>query len=283
VTARPASTPTPGPSPTLTDTPTPAILGVLFGPFHLPASEFENPFYGGGFLDLSLRTGLSDLAAARAAGKGFIVHFTGGRSNFIDAAGHFDLEKWEAQLDGWRPYSEDIAGYIADGTIAGHLLLDEPQDKTNWGGAEMNCANIEAAAAYSESIWPGMITGIGSHAAWMDSTPCVWVSTDFALSPFVYSGFLTPDGYLATEGPAAERAGLLLYASLNVLDGGSAKGAEMTAFQVQAAGGLFLSAPNVCGLTLWKWDATYFARADIAPAVAMLSAVAAERTPCPKG
>ena len=71
------------------------------------------------------------------------------------------MAKWKQRVDRFRGL--DLTPYIAEETIVGHLLMDEPYDKSNWNGNPVSLQDIEALAAYSEGIWPSMVTAIRTH------------------------------------------------------------------------------------------------------------------------
>ncbi|HCM37024.1 TPA: hypothetical protein DIS61_00030 [Patescibacteria group bacterium] len=267
----------PTPSPSIV--PIPSASPIItksrpFGPFNPPTSDFGFP-YTGGFLDLNINTALATLASAKASSMHVFVHLTGGRSNFQTSTGAFDLTKWKTQLDNWKSLVPQIQGFVDDGTIIGHMMLDEPQDPNNWDGNTVPCSDILGAADYSHSaaFWPNMPAGAGTHATWIADQSCDWLSSkfDFTLTPYTYARGVTYQNFLTDNIAAANRTGVTFYASLNVLDGGTTKGVEMTQQQIQDAGGYFLC-NGANGLTMWKWDSTFFTRTDIQAAMDYLNA-----------
>ena len=75
---------------------------------------------------------MRDLETARRANVRLFISFTGNQKNFQTSSGGFDMAKWKQRMDRFRGL--DLAPYIEEETIAGHLLLDEPYDKINWHG-----------------------------------------------------------------------------------------------------------------------------------------------------
>ncbi|HCM38036.1 TPA: hypothetical protein DIS61_05275 [Patescibacteria group bacterium] len=271
----PVASPSSFPSPSIEPSPTPTTDAALpLGPFNPPQVEYGYPFTGG-FLDLKISTALATLASAKASNMHVFVHFTGGRSNFQTSTGAFDLTKWKAQLDNWKSLVPQIQAYVDDGTITGHMMLDEPQDPNNWDGNTVPCSDILGAADYSHSaaFWPNMPAGAGTHATWIADQSCDWLSSkfDFTLTPYTYARGQTYQDFLSANLDAASRGGFTFYASLNVLDGGTTKGVEMTQQQIQDAGGYFLC-NGANGLTMWKWDSVFFGRTDIQAAMDYLNA-----------
>ena len=90
-----------------------------------------------GFADLKQRFGMGIFQVAsedpawavghllpmvRAAGLQVTLRLTGDHDRYT-TLGAFDLGAWKAELDRWDP--EALAPFIADGTLAGHMLLDD--------------------------------------------------------------------------------------------------------------------------------------------------------------
>lgn len=168
-------------------TPIPGEVRPFFmGPFHLEVpGAMDNIYFSGGFIDLKSPTDLSILAAAKTHNPPMhvLVHLTGGRQNFQNDDKSFSLDKFKAELDLWR--GANLQPYIDDGTIVGHLMIDEPQDTAgNWGGHAFPYADMEAAAAYSKSIWPNLPTGAGTNAVWASGAPFTWQAFDFVSTPY---------------------------------------------------------------------------------------------------
>ena len=72
---------------------------------------------------------LADLEIARRANARVFISFTGNSQYNRDESG-FSLVKWKQRVDRFR--NVDLTPYIADGTILGHLLMDEPNESRIW-------------------------------------------------------------------------------------------------------------------------------------------------------
>ena len=283
---RPAPTSTVPPNPTgAPPTATPIVGGVRFpiGPFHLEASgAMNNSYWTGGFMDLKRPNDLSILETVHAGGLRVLVHLTGGRSNFQNADGSFNLDMFKAQLDEWR--GSELQKYVDNGTVIGHLMIDEPQDTNgNWGGHAFKYEDLEAAAAYSKSIWPNLPAGAGTSPVWLNSASFTWSAFDFASTPYTARKG-DAQAFLNSQASAAQAEGLTLYMSINVLHGGNTPGSAVTADQLRSWGTLFINDPRNCGLTMWKWDnsdnGNFFSSPDVAGVLAELNALAATRGGC---
>ena len=254
-----------------TKTVTAYIYGLAFGPFHLPDTLFAKPFTG--VLRASTPAKLlATLKAARKKHLRVVLKLANDSKDYSNPDSTFSLDLWKQIIDGYRGI--DISSYIADGTIIGHFLIDEPRDVTNWGGVPVSYADVEAAAAYSKSIWPTMPTGAGSPADDMEPG-APYTSLDFAFSQYRdKKGDLA--SWLAGQTASARRAGLGILLSINVLDG-NLDNSAYSATQLSAVGTALAAEPYACGLTMWKYDSVYFADAAIKSALASIAKVANAR------
>lgn len=277
-TATASATPTStySPTPTPTETPTAAALGVPFGPLHLPDTAFNDGTYSGALIAFGngQRDLLSTLALARANHMELWVNLVA-KPDMVTAAGAFDLAKWESRLDVYRGLP--IQSYIDDGTLAAYIIMDEPQDASGWGGAAIPYADIEAAAAYSRSIWPTLRVGVYAEATWLDDYGG-WLALDTNIAQYTAKKG-TIQNFVANNVASARAIGFRLYFAINLLGGDSAN-TQVTAAHLTDWGGQMLAEPSSCGLTFWKWDSTYFGKADIAGAMATLRTLAAGHGAC---
>jgi PKD repeat protein len=257
-------------------------LGLPFGPFHLPDANFSAPFTGllrGSHPEDVVAT----LEEARKAHFRVMLRLVRGSSRFQNPDGSFSLELWKQEVD--RYAGIDLNPYIADGTIIGHYLLDEPRDPTNWGGQPMPYATIDAAAQYSKQLWPTLPAGVGSPPSQLsDGVP-------FTYLDFAFAQYRAKKGdvklWLENEINTARAAGLGVMLSLNVLEGGSPDHTPMTSEQLRTWGLVLGAEPYVCALTLWKYDdldPSYFNDAAHLAAMADVALVANARAgrPCRK-
>jgi len=152
---------------------TPVHVGIPFGPsmntkgasyqLLLPPSSYLPEFTG------VLQTAypqlfLASLEVLRRANGRVIISFTGNERWNRDENG-FNLAIWKQRVDRFR--SIDFSSYIADGTIVGHFIMDEPSDRTNWNGYQVSLADIDEMARYSKEIWPSMATIIRGWPAYL--------------------------------------------------------------------------------------------------------------------
>lgn len=290
---------------------------MIFGPYHIDQSLFNAPFTGA-LRELKPTDGIAMLDAARQAGFRLIITPVSGRSKFQDpVTGRFRLDLWKLQLD--RFMSMDFRPYIADGTIIGIYLIDEPMDPTNWvnkndcmtdgntptclldaqgdtirdPGEPVSYADIDAAAAYAERYFPGVPMGVGSRPSQLlPGAP--FQNLDFGLAQYTTNkkdsqgNLLTADQFVAYEVAAARQARLGLQLSINVIAGNS--GAAVLPSQLRSWGTIMANEPYACALTMWKWDAadkgtalynSYWTDLTNLAALRDVAAVAARHRPVP--
>jgi hypothetical protein len=68
---------------------------------------------------------------ARAAGAQLVLNLASSEDKNLLSRGSFSLDKWKAQVSRFKKIKLD--SYIADGTIVGHYLIDEPGHATGGG------------------------------------------------------------------------------------------------------------------------------------------------------
>jgi hypothetical protein len=223
------------------------------------------------------------LQVARERGARVFIQFAGGRDKYLDSEGNFSLAKWRDRV---APYkSVDLSSYIADGTLAAHYLIDEPEDPSRWNGKPVDYRELEEAAKYSKEVFPGLTTIVRVVPTWLQGAPFRWVSLDAAWAQYTASkGDVTL--YRDTQIAAARDQGLGLMFSLNVLDGGDGSSGRpgtssgrhnMSALELATYGKALIEAPYACGLMMWREDADYVAAPEIRSAMEVLSAQAKAR------
>jgi hypothetical protein len=218
------------------------------------------------------------LDAARRANARLFISFTGNQENFQNDAGGFDIAKWKQRVDRFR--GVDLSAYIADETIAGHLLLDEPWDKSNWNGKPVSQPEIEELARYSKEIWPSMVTVLRTHYDYLAGYQYPHLD---AVRIQYHSRFGSLDDYIAASVAVAKSLGQAVIGGVNLLDGGTeASGIPgkregkfaMSAEELRSWGRKFLTDPSICSFIMYQYDSAYLARPDIQAAMAELSEVA---------
>jgi len=170
---------------------------------------------------------------------------------------------------------------VADGTIVGHSVMDEPNvhgggDGNTWGPqGTMTKARVDSLCGYAKAIFPTLPVGVVHRHDIFEPTKSYRVC-DFLISQFANRiGSVTEfrDAGLAL----ARRDGHAIMFSLNILDGGVqdrtgawdcpgsgigtyAPNCRMTASQVREYG--LTLGPAGCGLVMWKYDARFMANTE---------------------
>lgn len=255
--------------------------GIVFGTTNM-MNEYLNSVHTG-----ALRGGISPgestrrmLAEARAKGARLVIKLCGGKDSFVLANGTFSLTKWKEMVVRFKDM--DLNSYIADGTILGHYLIDEPHRAERWGKV-ISQATIEAMAKYSKQLWPNMTTMVRVKPSWLAQAPITYTYLDAGWTQYeVHHGDVTK--WVTTEVAAAKLKGLGLVGGLNVIAGGNGSSKlpplkaswppPMSANEVRSYGNVMLSQSYVCGFFMWMHDLPYYGRSDVKSAMAELSSKA---------
>ncbi len=223
---------------------------------------------------------VATLTATRSRGGRIVIKLSKGRDGFVkDASGNFSLTKWKALVSEYR--NVNLGPFIADGTILGHYLVDEPHRAAKWGKV-ISQATVEAMAAYSKQLWPTMPTLVRVVPSWLAAAPVTYKHLDAGWLQYA-SGKGEVTQMVASEVAAAKRKALGLVVGMNALDGGNgssriagwSKGKyAMSATEIRTYGTALLNQSYACGFYVWHHNTTYYGRTDIKNAMAELSAKA---------
>ncbi|MEP7227128.1 MAG: hypothetical protein ABI785_07190 [Gemmatimonadales bacterium] len=263
-------------------------LGIPFGLYHLPETEFAPPFTSALRSVSNPADAIPILEAARRAGVKIYLNMFVGRRHIQNPDGSFSLELWKQRIDRFRDLG--LEPFISDGTLAGNYLMDEPYSRGKWNGQAVPYVDIEAMAAYSKQLWPELTTIIRADPLFLKKAPFRWVYLDAAWAQYTTRKGKVED-YARSHAEVAKELGLGLVVGLNVLDGGDrSSGMEgtklnysaMSAEEVMHYGSVMLREPGACALILWKYDRedrAYFSRPDIRAALETLGLLAASHPP----
>ncbi len=255
-----------------------ALPGITFGSFNMPASYLTSVHTGsmlGG--PLSPSNIVSVLTATRSKGGRLVIKLCKGADSYVkDSNGNFSFTKWKALIDQYR--SVNLGPFIADGTILGHFLIDEPHRTAKWGKV-IPQATVEAMAAYSKQIWPGMPALVRVVPTWLEAAPVRYTHLDAG-----WFQYHTNKGNVTTlvtaEVAAAKRLGLGLLVGMNVMDGGNGSSKipgvtsgqyAMSATEIGTYGNVLLNQTYACAFYNWQHNTSYYGRTDIKAAMANLS------------
>lgn len=232
---------------------------------------------------------LSLLSQLRQKNGRVLIKLGGGEKSYKNPDGTFNLTKWKTSVDRFRNINFD--SYIADGTIVGHFLVDEPHFKGRWGDKGIAQAVVEEAARHSKSRWPNLPTLVNSPANWLASVPVTYVHLDAGWAMYRSKTSSNPGAWLAQQVKRAKSKKLGLVAGMNVLDGGDGssgiRGTQprtwaMSAAELRKYGSALLGQSYICAFSMWRYSDSYYNRADVKSAMAELSAKARShvRTSC---
>jgi hypothetical protein len=225
----------------------------------------------------------SMISSARAKGQKLILFIPQGGHEPWKTNGQFDLGKWEAGVNAFATTTikNAVAEAVADGTVIGSSLIDEPENK-DWGG-NITKPMLDEMAAYVKARFPTLPVGVnhGGAGSYTWRTNESYKVVDYVISQYNYN---------ATKGDvAAYKRNVLARAaaegwtpafSMNILSGGvpdndgtydcagpgqaglGTRGTtcRMTADQVKTWGQALVG--SGCFVTMWKFDDTFFARGD---------------------
>jgi hypothetical protein len=144
--------------------PSTTAKGIPFGPFGLwntyssvksgpvPFTTSQNASDPNGIV--------TQINSARSMGQKLVLAMTGGSHDQYITNGAFDFAKWKARMDRYNTTTirNAVAAGVADGTIVGNALLDEPEHKS-WGGV-MTKPLLDEMAAYAKAYFPTLPMGV---------------------------------------------------------------------------------------------------------------------------
>ena len=259
------------PAPVATSTVAPSFSstfagGIPFGTFAQPTEAFGSVLNGGKMNiapDLMLRT----LAEIKARGGRVVLAMAGNEKYYKDAQGHFSFSLWKERVNRFR--GVNLSSYVADGTVIGVYLIDEPNDPYNWNGVPIPGSMIEEMAKYSKSIWPTMNTIVRTQATYLDNFATTYKYLDAAWAQYA-ERFGDPRAFLAANVAAAKNKGLALVTGLNISMGTTRK-TELSAQQIESWGSALLADSYPCAFISWQYREPYMSRADIRAAMSSLA------------
>ncbi|CAN5857647.1 hypothetical protein BH24GEM1_BH24GEM1_00650 [soil metagenome] len=237
--------------------------GIAFGMAAQPVAQLGD-LYSGGKVTLGPGQMRSTLAAVKARGGRVVVMLAGNPRYYKDGNGRFSLSKWKARVDRFKGI--DFGGYINDGTIIGHYLIDEPNDKANWNGTTVSQSVLDEMGRHSKQRWPKMATIVRTHPSYFKSKPRY---VDAAWAQYL-SRRGSVQNYIRESVADAQRRGLQLVVGLNVVHGGTPNRTRMTPKQVESYGSALLSSSYPCAFVSWKYNDSQLSGASMKSAMKTL-------------
>lgn len=233
---------------------------------------------------------VSRIDAARAKQVKLLLAMTGGSHDNYMTNGVFDRSKWEAKLQTYNTPTirQAIAAGVADGTIIGASVMDEPHvsgagdgagggDGNTWGPpGTMTKVRVDSLCASVKAMAPTLPAGVVHQWSVFEPTK------NYRVCDFIVSQYSARMGNVAAYRDSAlalgRRSGHAIMFSMNILNGGvqdrdgtwdcagtgglgqSAPNCRMTSQQVRDWGTTLGSAG--CGLLMWRYDDTFMAKLE---------------------
>jgi hypothetical protein len=244
--------------------------GIPIGMNAQPVSAFGSRF-NGAKITVGPAGVMQELSAIRSRGGKVIVMLAGNPRYYKDGRGHFDLSKWKDRVARFR--SKDFDSFIKDGTLMGHYIMDEPNDKRNWNGETVSPNTLEEMARYSKSLWPNLPTVVRTEPDYLNYNHRY---LDAAWAQYLYRRG-NVSNYIREQVNDAQNRGLGLVVGMNVLKGGNPNGTRMTAREVEAWGSELLSSSYPCAFFNWEHNSDFLSSSDMRSAMDKLRRMAENR------
>jgi hypothetical protein len=228
---------------------------------------------------------VNHIATARARGIHVLLVMTGGSHSRYKTDGVFDMAKWKAWMETFNTPSirDAIAAGVADGTVIGNSVMDEPQQHGNstdpektWGpSGTMNKARVDSMCGYVKNIFPTLPVGVVHDATVFQP------GISYHVCEFLVTQYAARKGSITSWRDQAlsitQRDGMEVIFSLNLLNGGTqstwpcpvpqtggngtdSPNCQMTAKQIRDWGTLL--APLGCAMMSWRYDAAFVAKPE---------------------
>jgi hypothetical protein len=246
--------------------------GVPFGPHGLWAS-YKQMNKGYELFNASVNSDspsglITRINAARQAKQHLFLVMAGGAHSRYITRGKFDLAKWKRRMDAYRTpaIKAAIRAAVADGTVLGDDIIDEPNHPT-WGGV-MTKALLDRMAAYVKGIFPTLPVGVSIRWDWRSQER--YKVVDFITTQYV-TRFGSVDAWRNGAIEAAKKNRIALVLAFNPLNGGTVtrgcplgrtggKGTyggncRMTPAQIRSSG--MALGTGACAVVMWKYDRNF--------------------------
>jgi hypothetical protein len=258
--------------------------GIPFGPSGMTGGPMEVVPFTMTLRGVAPANIVTTLRDARSVKTSLILNMTGGKHEKYMTNGAFDYAKWVAAMDEYKSDAirQAVANAVADGTIVGNSVMDEPHvsgagDGNTWGPVgTMTKARVDQMCAYVKQIFPTLPTGVAHRHDVFEPTKSYRVC-DFIIAQ--YSSRLGSVTEFRDAGLAlARRDGHAIVFGMNILNGGTqdkdgvwncsgtggigtySPNCRMTPTQIREVG--LTLGPAGCGLTMWRFDQTFVANLE---------------------
>jgi hypothetical protein len=261
--------------------PAASVVPFAFGPFDMYRGPEAALGFTAGHSYADPKGLVALLAKLRANNQRAFLALTGGKHDQYITDGKFDLDKWKA---GTARYSTPALRAalelgVADGTILGYNMLDEPPHPS-WGGV-FTKALVDSMAAYCKSLFPFMPCGVTVDYRWRPAERYQLV--DFIVAQ-TWMETQSPTAFRDSAVAMAQRNGVALVLSLNLFGAARTPGCErrrnqclMRPAEVREWGRAFLTEPYACAVMMWRYEAPMWGRPEYQAQFHDLSSVAGQR------
>jgi hypothetical protein len=211
--------------------PVPSPTGIPFGPFNAWDGTDLNAgteVFTASLGSVNTSNILRRVAKARASGVKLILAMTGGGHHRYLTKGVFNLAKWKARMNAYNTpeIQAAVATAVADGTIIGNVVMDEPHvsglgDGNTWGPrGTMTKARVDGMCQYVRSIFPTLPVGVVHQPNAFEPQESYRVC-DFLVAQYAWRS--TAGNILKFRDEAlalGRRDGMAIVFSMNILNGG---------------------------------------------------------------
>jgi hypothetical protein len=276
-------------------------VGLPYGPVGLWTLNKLNwgpaPFTGSTNY-INADTVILQINAARNKGQRLVLAMTGGSYVDYTTNGQFSMTKWKSAMNTYNKTAikNAVAAGVADGTIIGNQLIDEPE--TSRWGTVLTKPMLDQMAAYAKSIFPTLPVGVNHGPPgykWRSNER--YTKVDYVR--YLYAWYITSGDVVAWRTAVLAQAkldGVTPALAVNILNGGvKDKGdgyydcagptqgdlgtrypnCTMTADQLRSYGKALL--PYGCFFMMWQFDKTYMSKTDNQAAFKDLATLAASK------
>lgn len=253
-------------------------VGIPFGPAQLLNESTGGTPFSLTIVGTTASTIVGTLTQARQQNLRLVLNMTGGAHDLYLTNGVFDRDKWNTKMNSYNTAEirQAVATAVADGTIVGESVMDEPNvyglgDGNTWGPiGTMTKARVDSLCGYVKTIFPTMPVGVvHPHQAFEPNNS--YHVCEFLVDAYSYRfGDITKwrDDALAM----GRRDGHAILFSMNILNGGiqavrdglwncpltttGGRGTydpncRMTADQIRDFG--LTLGPSGCGMLMWRY------------------------------
>jgi hypothetical protein len=272
-----------------------SYTGLPFGPFGLWSSSTTVEWGPAPFTGSHNYTDpngiVQQIDAARSKHQRLLLAMTGGSSTRYLTGGKFDMTKWKNRMNLFKTSAikNAVAAGVADGTIIGNTVLDEPETK-QWGGV-LTKPMLDGMGSYVKAIFPTMAVGVNhgptGYYQWRPTER--YRVLDYVLNQ--YSWWVTTGNVAAYRDKVLAQAkldGVTPAFSLNILNGGVQD--KTGTYDCSGTGGKGTRFPNCrmtptqvrdwgnalgvagCAMLLWKYDDTFISKSANVDAIKNVAA-----------